>query len=231
MEHRPTETEPFAPGINGITYVTFKKCRSVFLLLCKIFRRVWTTGAIPLAWTLAEIILISKSEILDQPKEFRPISLLNITGKIFFSEVNRRIERFMVDNGYLNRAIQKGFVSGVPGCLEHTAKLSEAFRVAKETKRPICVSFIDLENAYGSVKHNHIQYAFTWYHFPAAFRKLMFNYYESQHARVRTDDWTTDWFKSEIGCMLHSNHRNQRRRHSHVRRSGSARHSSNYCDC
>jgi hypothetical protein len=75
--------------------------------------------------------------------------------------------------------------------------LSEALRLAKATKRPICAAFMDLENAYGSMKHNHVQFALLWYHFPAPLRQSIFNYYERQFARVFTDDFASDWSKWE----------------------------------
>jgi hypothetical protein len=190
-----------APGLNGITYVVYKRCPSVLAMLTAIIQRVWREGDIPRAWLLAMIILISKSNVLDQPSEFRPIALLNTSGKIFFSIFNGRLERHMVDNGYINIAIQKAFLSGVPGCIEHTAKLDEALRLAKELKRPICVSFIDLENAYGSVKHNHLQFALNWYHVPATACKLIFQYYECQMAQVHTDKFRTVWFQMGKGVF------------------------------
>jgi len=147
------------------------------------------------------IILIAKSDQLDQPKEFRPIALLNTSGKIFFSLLNSRLERYMLTNGYINLSVQKAFLSGMPGCVEHTAKLDEALRIAKSTRRPICVSFIDLENAYGSVKHNMIQFALDWYHVPKPISLIFYNYYEGQMARISTTDWTTDWFRILIGVF------------------------------
>eukprot|EP01116_Phalansterium_solitarium_P002335 TRINITY_DN12294_c0_g1_i1.p1 TRINITY_DN12294_c0_g1~~TRINITY_DN12294_c0_g1_i1.p1 ORF type:complete len:129 (+),score=6.22 TRINITY_DN12294_c0_g1_i1:423-809(+) len=40
-------------------------------------------------------------------------------------------------------AAQTGFLSGMPGCIEHTAKLDEAIRTAKEQRRPLSVAFFD----------------------------------------------------------------------------------------
>ena len=50
--------------------------------------------------------------------------------------------------------------------MEHSFALTEALRVAKSEKRALVVSWIDLANAYGSVKHNLIQFALNWYHVP-----------------------------------------------------------------
>ena len=68
----------------------------------------------------------------------------------------------MVKNDFIARNIQKGFLAGMPGCLEHSFALSEALKNASEHQRQIVVTWIDLANAYGSVRHNLIQFALHW---------------------------------------------------------------------
>ena len=48
------------------------------------------------------------------------ISLLSVEGKIFFSLVARRLSDFLSSNNYIDTLVQKGGISGEPGCLEHT---------------------------------------------------------------------------------------------------------------
>jgi len=59
----------------------------------------------------------------------------------------------MLRNNYISRDVQKGFLSGMPGCIEHTFGLLEALRDAKESYRQIVITWLDLANAYGSVRH------------------------------------------------------------------------------
>jgi hypothetical protein len=66
---------------------------------------------------------------------------------------------------------------------------------------------MDLANAYGSVRHNLIQFALNWYHVPACIQKeLIFNYYEKLAAKVQTKQWTTGFFLFDLGlfqgCVL-----------------------------
>ena len=102
--------------------------------------------------------------------------------------------------------IQKGFLFGVPGCIEHSFSLWEALRDAKDGKRAIVLSWLDLANAYGSVMHNLIQFALNWYHVPVLIQRLVFDYYEKLCAKVTTKDWTTAFFNFDIGffqgCVL-----------------------------
>ena len=112
----------------------------------------------------------------------------------------------MLANNYIPKEVQKGFLAGVPGCLEHAFAFYEALREAKEEQRRIVTCWIDLANAYGSVRHNLIQFALEWYHVPEAIRELIFNYYEQLMTKVHTKKWTTGFFLFDIGlfqgCVL-----------------------------
>ena len=112
----------------------------------------------------------------------------------------------MLDNGYILRHIQKGFLTGIAGCLEHSFVLMEALREAKESTRQIVVTWIDLANAYGSVRHNLIQFALNWYHVPLVIQELIFDYYEKLCAMIITNNWSTGFFLFDIGlfqgCVL-----------------------------
>ena len=72
-----------APGPNGIPYTVYKKCPSILKKLHEIFLRIWKDGDIPDNWGVGFISLISKSEVCDDPEEFRPIAVTNTSGKIF----------------------------------------------------------------------------------------------------------------------------------------------------
>eukprot|EP01116_Phalansterium_solitarium_P024758 TRINITY_DN915_c0_g1_i1.p1 TRINITY_DN915_c0_g1~~TRINITY_DN915_c0_g1_i1.p1 ORF type:complete len:1519 (-),score=80.60 TRINITY_DN915_c0_g1_i1:440-4996(-) len=190
-----------SPGINGIPYVVYKRCKHLRQRLAAVICAAWSSWTALRSWQLAKVTLIAKSDVLDLPKEFRPIALLNATGKIFFSIGNLRLEKYMISNNYLRVGIQKAFRTGMPGCVENIAQLSDALNTAKDHQRPICASFIDLENAYGTVRHNLIQWALWWYHVPERFADLVFSYYNHQAAIVATTQWTTNWFQYGIGTM------------------------------
>ena len=112
----------------------------------------------------------------------------------------------MVKNEYIKTSTQKGFLFGVPGCVEHSFALFEALRKAQLEKRAFVISWIDLANAYGSVKHNLIQFALNWYHVPLSIQRLIFDYYEKLCAKITTNKWDTKFFSFDIGlfqgCVL-----------------------------
>ena len=183
-----------APGPNGISYVPYKKCPAVWPFMHKIFSKVWETRDVPSSWAFASILLLPKSDKTSDPAEFRPIALTNTMGKIFFSV-----------NKFTSHA-QKGFKTNTPGCLEHSFAMFEALRDAKQNQRQVVVTWLDLCNAYGSVKHNLVQFALQWYHVPASFSNLIVEYYDKICACIRTKNWSSAAFLFDLGlfqgCVL-----------------------------
>ncbi len=49
------------------------------------------------------MILLSKSEILDDPTEFRQIAIGNTGGKVFFSGMYSRLHDYFIANNYIKR--------------------------------------------------------------------------------------------------------------------------------
>ena len=156
-----TKRSKCAAGINAITYLVYKKCPAARCRLIKIMKRVWKEKVIPKSWQCGFIILIPKATTADlsDPSEFRPIALLNVEGRLFFTLMEWRLSDYLVSNGYLDIAIQKGFLREVGGCVEHSETVYRAALDARTHRRDLVISWIDLKNAYGSVKHCLIQFS------------------------------------------------------------------------
>src|SRR6478609_1862841 len=131
-----------------VYHTSYTRCPALLGVLLKILQKVWQ-GDFPSQFASAFMILIPKSDDLSKPDQFRNIALTNTDGKLFFSILSSRLVSFMLENSYINRSIQKGFMSKVAGCVEHTALLHSALKNAKRHGRQIVVSWIDLQNAYG----------------------------------------------------------------------------------
>ena len=137
-------------------------------------------------------ILLFKSGTGDEVSDFRPITMTNTNGKILLSLLARRALVYMKKNNYFNASVQKGYINEVAGCAEHTTMLYEMMKNAKQKNRQITVCWTDLENAFGSIRHDLIQFALSWYHFPQCFRKLVHDYYEGLCIKIRTKKWASE---------------------------------------
>jgi len=139
-----------APGLNGIPYLLYKRCDQVRSLL----ERVWVERNIPSAFQVGRIRLLPKSSDTSHPKHMRPISVLSSEGRLFWTVFQKRLSQYMLDNGYIN---PQGFLEGVAGCVEHPTVQWEMLQHAKRKYQQITMAWLDLENAYGSMRHMLVQ--------------------------------------------------------------------------
>ena len=108
-----SERNKAAVDLNSLKYVPYKCCPAIIDTFYKIFKKIWTTRGVPVS-------LLSKSDDARNPAEFRPITITNKIGKVFFSIVSKRLEKFTVRDSFIDSTQQKGFLSDVPGCIEHS---------------------------------------------------------------------------------------------------------------
>ncbi len=188
-----------AAGMNGIPYTVYKRCPRVLQELGKIMRSAQRLRTVAQSWQIGRVTLIPKSGDNSQPGLMRDITILNVEGRLFWSVFQRRVANFMLENGYIPRAVQKAFLEGVAGCVEHATAVGEAVRDARERERQLVLVWLDLKNAYGSVRHAMIQFALKWYHVPREIVELFVNYIEGICFQVQTEEWSGEWFGLGIG--------------------------------
>lgn len=128
---------------------------------------------------MAEGVWIPKDENSTQLDQFRIISLLCIEAKIF-SAISKLLCTYLTKNTYVDTSVQKGSISGLPGCVEHTGVVSQLIREARENKGNLSVLWLDLANAFGSIPHKLVHLT------------LM---------TVSSGATTSSWYKAEIGII------------------------------
>ena len=97
-----------APGPNGVHYLLYKRCPKTLYLLHSLIQRAWSSATVDDEWKKAEGVYIPKKKDSKGLNQFRPISLLNVEGKIFFSIMASRLTEFMMSNQYVDIFSQKG---------------------------------------------------------------------------------------------------------------------------
>ena len=120
----------------------------------------------------------------------------------YFSAQCRRQDLWNIFQVYAGQPVHQaqGLLHGVAGCIEHTATHWEMLQNAKKAERQLVIAWLDLENAYGSVRHMLTQFTLRWYHVPDEMLELLFRYYETIFLRVVTDEWSSKWFPLLIGA-------------------------------
>ena len=104
-----------APGVNVVPYPLYKRYPNVLKRLHKILRGAWSNLKINEQWMSADGVYIPKEQNSTEINQFRPISLLNVEGKIFFSVMASCLTKYLTENGYINTSVQKGSIPGVSG--------------------------------------------------------------------------------------------------------------------
>ena len=109
---------------------------------------------------------------------------------------------YLLVNNFLSTQTQKGFLPKIPGCLEHLF-LTTALKDAKCAVPP-SVTWINLKNAFGLVRHSLIQFSLDHHHniIPTAFKQIIYNnYYNTLIARVITKTFASKPFHYSIGVF------------------------------
>ena len=106
------------------------------------------------------------------PSNFRPITLESIPLKVFTACLRNSIYSFLTVNNLIEHKIQKGFVPGLSGTLEHTFHMVSIINKAHIKQRSLVIIHLDLKNAFGEVHHNLIQSVLDYHHIPDHVRRL-----------------------------------------------------------
>ena len=171
--------------------------------LWKLLRIAHIKKFIAEGWGLADGIYIPKEKNYKNLEQFRPISLLNVEGKIFFGVIAKGMMKFVLNNKFVNTSIQKAGIPGFPGCIEHASMLWDRIKAAWDNKSTeLHVIWLDLENAYGSVRHPLIEKALDFIWIPEDIRKLISGYYKCTYMRFSNAKYSTNWQKLNIGIIM-----------------------------
>lgn len=100
---------------------------------------------------------------------------------------------FMLENKYLETAVQKGGILGVSGCLQHTGALTQIIREENENRGNLAVLWLDLTNGYGSILHTLITKTMQSYHMPGKTQRILQGYFDEFKMEFTFGDYTTDW--------------------------------------
>ena len=110
-------------------------------------------GIYPDVLKISKILPIHKGGSLDEPANYRPISIGSVFAKIFDTFVLKHITGFFTDANDLLSSTQYGFRSGrstTTACVD----LTEFILSELDNGRTVCSVFLDVSNAFPSVNHH-----------------------------------------------------------------------------
>ena len=144
------------PGLNAIPYKVYKQCTQIRKFLFNIFCSCLKDSVVPLQWrnAMEHYIPKTKPPCPSNIKDFRPIILLKVEGKLFFSLISKRlVKHITTNNNLINTSVQKGCMDKVPGCWKHISMVWSALKDARSAKSSLANIWLDIANAYGFIPH------------------------------------------------------------------------------
>ena len=171
-----------SPGSDGITGEMLQAggeplARQIYELCSK----AWHEGAIPEEWTKSILVPIPKKGDLSQCSNYRTISLINHTGKVFLTVLLNRLKSQL--DPYLSEE-QAGFRKD-RSTIHQILTLRLLAEKAKRQGRKIYNCFIDFQKAFDTIKHKVIWATLKSYGVETKMVTLLENIYESAQSAVR----------------------------------------------
>ena len=179
-----------APGPDRVEYQHLKRSDPHGKILTLIFNRCLRQQNVPQSWKDATTVLIHKKDNPSDPSNFRPIALMSCIYKLFMGVLGKRLSSWALHHDIISNEQKSARPS--EGCYEHTFLLKSIIRDSRVNKRSICVAWLDLRNAFGSIPHNAIKITLQHIGVPEALVSLITNAYTSASTTIRTNPEPTD---------------------------------------
>ena len=130
-----------ALGPCGITYCTLLKLETTHHILATYFNKVFLSGAHPPSWGESVVKLIHKKGATSVPSNFRMIALSGCIGNTYHLLLADRLTTFLTANKLIDPELQKAFLPGINGCIEHNIVMDEIVKDAKHRKKTCHITF------------------------------------------------------------------------------------------
>ena len=192
-----------APGDDGVAAEMLKaEDQATPEALCQILQEIWNTGNIPQSWKTGTIVKIPKKGDLSNCSNWRGITLLSLTSKIFTRIILQRLTK-AVDERL--RQEQAGFRKG-RSCIDHIFTLRQILEQTHEWNSQLYIAFIDFEKAFDSLHRESLWKILRNYGIPYKVVNIIQALYENFECRVIHDNKLTEAFEVKTGvkqgCIL-----------------------------
>ena len=154
--------------------------------VCHLFNACYATGIYPHHFKTAEVIMIPKEgNPKADPRQYRPISLLNLLGKAFAKILNKKLVSHLENRGII-RETQHGF-RRKRGTHTLIASLYERIAREKGTDRRTLVTMVmrDAQKAFDKVWHKSIVYRLMQSGIDNNLLRILTNFLHARKAYIR----------------------------------------------
>lgn len=188
-----------APGEDKILNILLKKLPSKsYVQLSYILNSITKLQYFPNNWKKSIVIPVKKpNKKGDDPKSYRPISLLNCMSKLYEKILLKRIDNFMEENEILPEE-QFGFRKS-HGSLHHPVRIVNEAIEDLNKRRPTAIVAFDFEKAFDRVWHHGLIYKMISLKFPAEIIKIIYSFFSNRSYRVKINNTFSIPLSQEAG--------------------------------
>ena len=189
-----------AHGYDNLSIKMIKLCEeSIVIPLKIILDESLKCGVFPEIWKKANVVPVHKKEDKNLVKNYRPISLLPIFGKIFERVIYNFIFNYFINNKLFTPS-QSGFLPG-DSCIAQLLSIIHEIQTAFDENPSVDVRgiFLDIPKAFDKVWHEGLLYKLETYGIEGQLLSLLKNYLENREKRVVLNGQTSDWKKINSG--------------------------------
>ena len=189
-----------AAGIDGVTYSTLAHFNWLPHLLANLYNKIIQQQQSPELWRYGVTVLLHKGGTKTL-NNYRPITLTPTLAKLFHAIVAAWLEDIAISNNIIDKTVQKGFLTGVAGAIEHDLVLDEALWQAKHNRHNFFMVLVDLKNAFGSVPHERIVWALEHFGLPSWVGKYVGDLYARTFTAITCKSWSTKLLQLQRGVL------------------------------
>lgn len=187
------------PGLTGITRnIIMNIPEKGINILLEIFNASLAAGYFPDELKKTKMIFIPKEgkdskEIIN----YRPISLLEVTGKLFEKILNARLLKYLENNKILNMR-QHGFRQN-RGTHTALAIITETIAIAKAKQENVNLILRDIKKAFDKVWHNGLKYKILKTNLPSFMKTILCDYLSDRLIQINRGQFLGPPFEIESG--------------------------------
>ena len=110
------------------------------IVLATLYNKGNVLGSPPPSWSHSVVKFLHKKGPTNDPGNFRLISLTSSIAKTYHTLLAKRLTKFLTLNNYIDEKVQKAFLLGINGTIEHNVVLEEIISQAKTNKKTVHVT-------------------------------------------------------------------------------------------
>ncbi|KAE9412688.1 hypothetical protein Angca_008687, partial [Angiostrongylus cantonensis] len=164
-----------APGPDRIRSEHLKNLTPVLVsTLARLFTRYLSECMVPTQWKTSKTVLLFKKGDLHHIGNYRPICLLSVVYKPFTRVILSTIDRTLDEGQPCEQArFRKGF-----SAMDDFHTLTRLIEVSRKYKRPLCLTYIDLEKDFDSTEIEAVMEALGSQGVPTQYIKILRELYK-----------------------------------------------------